>query len=90
MVPRALKTVVPIILGITSLIVLLIVPISNIPNVQNNVIAVQKIVGIAQVILGISTILMTLPAASVFLSKWNASTMECLIRMYFIRYPSFN
>lgn len=61
MVSRALKTVFPIISGIALLIVLLIVPVSNIPNVQNNVIAVQKIVGVAQVILGISTILMTLP-----------------------------
>jgi hypothetical protein len=90
MVLRVLKTVFPIIFGIALLIVLLIVPVRNIPNVQNNVIAVQKIVGIDQVILGISTILMTLPAASVFLLKWNANTMDYLIRMYFIRYPCFN
>ncbi len=67
MVLRGLKTVFPIILGITLLIVLLIVPVSNIPNVQNNVIAVQKIVGIAQLILGISTILMTLPGIRFFI-----------------------
>ncbi|MGA8083143.1 MAG: hypothetical protein WB988_14915 [Candidatus Nitrosopolaris sp.] len=85
-IPRKIKTIlIPIVL--TGIGIFLVINVLNIQNSQTmtkpSVLDIQRIVGISQIILGIATALIALPAASDFLLKKNRDITGFLKHTYF-------
>ena len=83
-IPRKIKTILtPIVLTVIG--IYLVVSALNIQSFLGqgkNILDIQKIVGISQIILGIATALIALPAASNFLLKANVNIIDSLQHMY--------